>query len=331
MQAQKRNHLVDLLRIFAALWVVLFHFTYVTKNTDNWYYAFCRYGHVGVPMFFVISGYCILIAFHHAKTPSEFILRRFLRIFPPYWFSLVLVLATILILKLTVGENSIIIFPKSLAGIAATLILFTKPVTDIPVINWVYWTLSFEVFFYVVIYICSFFKKQYFTIALLAVTLLSIILPVYKSGPLFFLGSWPLFSLGIAVYQLLHYSGRQKWFSVILLVFSVAGFYTTHQSFLYLAACGITALLIVANHFMPLKDNFFSRLGDASYSLYLIHIPLSVYPFLMLKVPAIKDNLVYCIPVDLILLILLIILSRLMHKYIEMPAINYGKRFSKIK
>lgn len=329
MQADKRNHLIDLLRIIAAAGVVLFHFEYAATNTHNWYYYVCQWGYLGVPIFFTISGYCILIALQHAKKPSEFIIRRFFRIFPPYWFSLLLIFIIVSLLRVLTGANSVVVFPKSIAGFGATLSLLTKPVTGIPTLNWVYWTLSFEAFFYIVVYICSFFKKQYFTIALLLVTLLSIVLPVYKSGVLFFLGYWPLFSIGIAVYQLLHYSAREKLLSAILFAFSIAGFYTTHQEFYYVLACSVTVLLIVINHFVPLKDNFLSRLGDVSYSLYLIHVPIGIYIFNQFKTETIKQNLVYCIPFELVLLVMLVWLSKLMHKYIELPAIKYGKRLSR--
>jgi peptidoglycan/LPS O-acetylase OafA/YrhL len=329
MPTDKRNHLIDLLRIFAAVGVVLFHFTHSATNTNNWYYKFCKYGYLGVPVFFMISGYCILIALQNAKKPSEFIIRRFFRIFPPYWFSLFLCCATVLIVTLITGANSVVVFPKSIAGFAATISLLTKPVTNIPTINWVYWTLSFEVFFYIAVYICSFFKRQYFTIALLVITLLSIVLPAYKSGALFFLGYWPIFSLGLSVYQLLHYPTAQKWLSVILLIFSVAGFYTTHQELVYVVVCFITVLLMVANHFKPLKDNFLSRLGDVSYSLYLIHVPIGIWLFDMFRTPVIRENLAYYILFDFALLALLIALSKLMHKYIEVLAIKYGKRFGR--
>lgn len=329
MQADKRNHLIDLLRIIAASGVVLFHFSYKATNTQNWYYAICKHGDLGVPIFFTISGYCILIALHHAKKPSEFIIRRFFRIFPPYWFSLLLICVIILALRMLTGANSVATLPKSVMALAATLSLLTQPVTNTPTINWVYWTLSYEVFFYIAVYVCSFFKKQYFTAALIIVTILSVVLPVHKSGILFFLGYWPLFSFGIAVYKLLYYATGEKALPVVLLGLSVTGFYTTHQDPYYMLACIAAAILIVGNHFKPLKENFLSRLGDISYSLYLIHVPVGIYIFNQFKTPAIKLSLVYCIPFELGLLILLIGLSKLMHNCIELPAIKYGKRFSK--
>jgi peptidoglycan/LPS O-acetylase OafA/YrhL len=328
MQPDKRNHLIDLLRILAASWVVFFHLNQPIKPIDNWYRDFCKYGHLGVPIFFMISGYCILIALQHAQKPAEFIVRRFFRIFPPYWFSLVVTAMIILLLKFTTSVNSVAIIPKNITGIVATLTLTTTPVTHIKTINWVYWTLSYEAFFYLAVFACAFFKKQYFVIALIVVTLLSIVLPQFESGPLFFLNLWPLFSLGVVIYQLLH-QPAYKWFNMALLVFTAVDFYATHQSLIYLVLCLITGALIVINHFKPLKSNLLSRYGDVSYSLYLVHVPISIYLLGHLKTMAIQSNLALNILFDVVILVFLVFVSKLIHRYVELPAIRYGKRFGK--
>lgn len=328
MQPDKRNHLIDLLRILAASWVVLFHLNQPIKPIDNWYRDFCSYGHLGVPVFFILSGYCILIALHHAKKPNEFLVRRFFRIFPPYWFSLVITVIVILLIRFVTGVNSAATLPKNAAGIMATLTLATSPITNIKTINWVYWTLSYEAFFYLAVFACAFFKRQNFVIALTVVTLLSIVLPQFESGPLFFLNLWPLFSLGVTIYQLLH-QPAYKWFNIALLAFTAVAFYATHQSFIYVSLCLVTGGLIVINHFKPLKNNWLSRFGDVSYSLYLIHVPIGIYLLGHLKTTAIQTSVALNIVFDITLLVVLIMLSKLMHRYVELPAIKYGKKFGR--
>ena len=77
-----RNHLIDLLRFLAASGVALFHFNEPIVYMDNWYRNFCKLGHWGVPVFFLISGYCIRIDEKYAKSLKDFIIRRFFRIYP---------------------------------------------------------------------------------------------------------------------------------------------------------------------------------------------------------------------------------------------------------
>lgn len=330
MQTNNRNHLIDLLRIIAASYVVIFHLNPEVKNTTNWYLLFCSYGRLGVPVFFVISGYCILIALEHTKKPAEFMIRRLFRIFPPYWFSLVVTCAIILVYKISTGTNSVAVIPKSISAMAATLVLLTTPVTKIMVINWVYWTLSYEIFFYTIIFFCSFFKKQYFTLALIGITLLSVILPIPQIGPLFFLKFWPLFALGMVIYKFTHHQPGLKWYNLALLATTLLAFYTTAQTIPYIAACSVASILIIIDHFRPFKKNMISKYGDVSYSLYLIHIPLGSYVLGIFQNRAIiEQNIILNIAIDFSMLIILIALSGLMHKYIEIPSINYGKRLSR--
>jgi peptidoglycan/LPS O-acetylase OafA/YrhL len=53
---------------------------------------------IGVPIFFVISGYCIMATLHGRKDKGvvEFAKRRFWRIYPPYWTAIALSAITIL-------------------------------------------------------------------------------------------------------------------------------------------------------------------------------------------------------------------------------------------
>ncbi|NHA05929.1 acyltransferase [Mucilaginibacter sp. HC2] len=330
MHPNSRNHLIDLLRILAASWVVIFHLNPIGKHAGNWYLLICSYGYLGVPVFFIVSGYCILIALQHAKKPAEFIIRRLFRIFPPYWFSLMITCVAILFSKLSTGTNSAAILPKSISAIGATIALLTTPVTKVATINWVYWTLPFEVFFYLVTCACSFLKKQYFTLAIIGITLLSVFLPIPKSGPLFFLAFWPLFTLGMVLYKFRYDPSGQKWYNLALLAVTLLGFYTTKQNQPYIIACFITAVLIIIDHFKPIKNNFISKYGDVSYSLYLIHVPLGIYFWnLIQKRETLEQHLVLNITTDFCLLVILICLSGLMHKYVEIPSINYGKKLSR--
>ncbi|WP_419788619.1 hypothetical protein [Mucilaginibacter sp. SP1R1] len=86
------------------------------------------------------------MASNQAKNAKHFIVRRILRIFPPYWFSIIIVGIVIICSIVTNGANSIAILPKSGKDILATITLLTTPFSSVPIINWVYWTLTFELF-----------------------------------------------------------------------------------------------------------------------------------------------------------------------------------------
>ena len=90
---------IDLWRGVACLMVILFHSTlYCESALDSpisCFIALTKQMWLGVPMFFVISGYCISASADSARNNpfqgiSQYFWRRFRRIYPPYWIMLLL-------------------------------------------------------------------------------------------------------------------------------------------------------------------------------------------------------------------------------------------------
>lgn len=81
---KERNYTIDLLRFFAATMVVFFYFNETVPFIDNYYRTIVKFGWLGVPVFFVISGYCILLTANTSKNGFDFLIRRLFRIFPSY-------------------------------------------------------------------------------------------------------------------------------------------------------------------------------------------------------------------------------------------------------
>ena len=172
-------------------------------------------------VFFVISGYCIYLAADNSKTAKDFIIRRFFRIFPPYWFSILIVLFVVLVSLIVIKTNSVAVLPKTIPGMLATVSLLTVPFSGTQVMNWVYWTLTYEIFFYIVIWLFLLFPNKHKIYWLLLISILALVLPVYSRGPLFFLKQWPVFCLGLVIYRVLHNSKQEIWQNILLAVFSL--------------------------------------------------------------------------------------------------------------
>ncbi len=88
---------LDLLRFVAALAVMAHHFTGVPQGSWNGdprvifpsLSVVTRFGHLGVNLFFLISGFVILMS-AWGRTPGDFAISRVVRLFPAYWFGVVL-------------------------------------------------------------------------------------------------------------------------------------------------------------------------------------------------------------------------------------------------
>ncbi|TDE94182.1 acyltransferase [Occultella glacieicola] len=146
--AAPRLRALDALRLLAALTVVLMHFT--TRDHGRWgvdvlphelfpgLSEVLRYGYVGMHLFFVLSGFVILMSAWGRSTGS-FVASRISRLYPAFWVA-VLLTATLRWLWPTFEARSV---PEVLAN----LTMFHEPF-DVVHVDGVYWTLWVEMQFY---------------------------------------------------------------------------------------------------------------------------------------------------------------------------------------
>ena len=92
-KASIRFYEIDLLRFLAALSVVFYHYTYRGFTQGNYsplefpeIGRVTRYGYLGVELFFIISGYAVLLS-AQGKTVRQFFLSRITRLYPAFWVA----------------------------------------------------------------------------------------------------------------------------------------------------------------------------------------------------------------------------------------------------
>ena len=144
-EAVERVGILDGMRFVAASAVLLYHFAFRTwtdaaKPTIVSYGLLgdaSKYGYLGVDLFFMISGFVILMS-AEGRSASAFVRSRAIRLYPAYWFS---VLCTALIL-FAMAE------PPTAPTVAANLSMF-QSFLGVPDLEGVYWTLGFELRFYI--------------------------------------------------------------------------------------------------------------------------------------------------------------------------------------
>lgn len=154
-----RLALLDGLRLLAALLVVLYHYT--AWNHSNWGPEGAReawepmsqvtaFGNVGVPLFFAISGFVILLSCY-GKSSARFIGSRIGRLFPAYWVA-VLLTGTLLFF-LWPGTGDDLTYGDWLVNLTMIQSAF-----DVESIDGVYWTLWVEMRFYLLILFLMLFR-----------------------------------------------------------------------------------------------------------------------------------------------------------------------------
>ena len=140
----KRIEELDCLRGIASLSVVLFHFTTGFRNVYGVNFndiIEMPHGKFGVELFFLISGFVIFMSLERSAKPLDFVVQRFSRIYPAYWFCVILDFTLIHVFSsdklphITVGEG--------LVNLTMMQWFF-----KLPNVNGVYWSLVRELTFY---------------------------------------------------------------------------------------------------------------------------------------------------------------------------------------
>ncbi|MFC0514569.1 acyltransferase family protein [Mucilaginibacter angelicae] len=327
---KKHNYAIDLFRFLAALMVVLFHLNQAIEPANNWYRNTVKYGWLGVPVFFVISGYCIMLSAFQAANSMDFLSRRFFRIYPPYWASLLVVLLAACVQKLYLGANAVHNLPRNAAAILANMTLATAPLTAVETSNWVYWSLTCELLFYVTVALALLAGKDKVIYSLTGTSLLAAFLPVQHEGLLFFLDQWPALGLGLSVFYFFRITDRISGFGFAsLLLINLYGLlnssvYQNDYKLVTIAATG----LVLGSNYIKIPRNICSALGLYSYSVYLIHVPIGVFVLGLTESEAVKRQPVWNLIYDLSVYLVVSIIARQMYRRIEQPAIHYGRKFS---
>src|SRR5206468_1989679 len=115
--------------------------------------------------FFVVSGFCVAAArIKNATIPFWY--RRLMRIYPPYWMSSLLVLAIIAFRLATVHVNDVIAVPRDVGAWLYTALALTTPASKVSAVNWVYWSLAYELAFYAILGLCFSARSMWLLVAL---------------------------------------------------------------------------------------------------------------------------------------------------------------------
>jgi len=278
---------LDLLRFVAAAAVVLFHYYVLLPGSSGLQRALGEVawlGFLGVPLFFMISGFVILQTASN-RTPGDFVLARLCRLYPSFW---VCVLITSAVFGLAGGAP-----PAS--QILANLTMMYQ-LLGFKAIEEVYWTLFVELKFYVLVFIlmaCHQLPRieRWLTVwlGLYAVSLLLALdhhASVRGLNAIDFYGYSAFFALGCYAY-LIRTRGAtpRRWLgmagSTVLSVFAVQqmpGFYFPVVTPAMLVAVSVTLLLacaamlgIATARLNVGEKRLWYWLGSLTYPLYLLH------------------------------------------------------------
>jgi exopolysaccharide production protein ExoZ len=349
-EVRKKLNLIQALRGIAAILVVCYHTGTLYSKNLNWlvFNNTFKFGHTGVNFFFVLSGFIIYyIHYKDLGKPSQlpsFIYKRFTRIFPVYW--------VILIVKLFAKHIDIF-------SIVLAFFLIPVKEAYITVSWTLSYEIFFYTCFGVLIYCLNKYTKILFSIlgSVIFIRIIAIVAGYNVSFENFYLSF--LFNphiiefiMGVlAGYIIINEKGK-KWrywlFTGGIIMFCISSLFTVLlvndiadkmnavpfqqaekiscfleiNSFIFFC---IPCFLIVAGAAMiDLSDNIkipnlFLKIGDASYSIYLVHA--IIVNIITLKLKSLNVEFINYTIIPTI--IIAISLGYALHLTIEKPLLNF--------
>ena len=328
--AGKRMAELDALRGLAALGVVLFHFTLDHPEASR---AFA-WGATGVDLFFMISGFVILLTLERTRDWKEFLVGRFSRLYPAYWVCVTL--AALAVAARFGGEGLG-------ARYAANLTMFQLYLGAAD-LDGSYWTLAIEMLFYLVM-LGAYAARRLESLEAWGAGALALLF-LYDSaafkghfpGLYAFLALWfpivhhfPLFLAGITFYRLRQGRGGWRRYALLAACFEcqrrlywdggVIRFYLGPQAYQAMIGAFFALFLLHARGRLAFAANPLTLwLGEVSFCLYLCHQTLArdaILPYLRST-----WGLGFW-PAAALALAAVLILAGMLSRYVEKPALRW--------
>lgn len=318
-----RFYALDLFRFCAALAVVFYHYT-ARLDSDSFptLSTITRFGYLGVPFFFMISGFVISASAEKAN-PLDFLVARIGRLYPAYWIG---VSFTALVVIFFSTETVLPI------DYLANLTMLNNYV-GIENLDAVYWTLHAELKFYGCIFLLLCFNLFRYYRVWLGIWALATLTYLMFEQP-FFMG-WlitpfysPFFISGVACY-LIWKEGPKPFMIAILglsMVLACARAFEQAPQFMtdttiwmqFIASLVVIVFhglfLLLASNRLPLSPaRIYIVLGGITYPLYVIHNKAGK-ALIDTYSPVVGEGLMVAIMMTVMLLV-----SYLIYAYLEGP------------
>ena len=336
----RRLYEIDILRFIAALMVVLFHYTidtsirhHTTLISSNFLNFLFLHGKFGVSLFFLISGFVILMSVQ-PDNPAKFIKARIVRLYPA--FIPICILTFIIAKTFEEGYNVSIrdfLINVSLVGLFATWY-------KIQLVTGTYWTLIVEMQFYFLILILIIFKKvHHIRIFLMAWLTLSILTyfgelyfnfhTIFNKIRILFLTEHSYYFIAGCYFYLIKY--KRKSYDLIMPILCLMMkllwiINSPHTTFTF-SSIGIVTSVFIIFYVITLKDLVFTKyakfyviLGNLTYPLYLLHELIGdiIISFLL---PYFNKTLLF-----IFMILLMLGLAYLFNRFIEKPVMGWMKK-----
>lgn len=260
--------------------------------------------------FYILSGFLMTTIMHESYSYTfegrkKYLINRFLRIYPTYWFTILISICIFIFLGDDISSYSTRMYlPNSfISWIGNILLLFSsniKPHFSTPA-----WTLTVELFFYLAI-CCGISKSKKITLAWLTCSLIYTVYLLITEPNHWQARYSPIqaaslpFSIGSSIYYYQEYlkyflekiylNKPLLWFAMIILNFRISFFLEKQCNINFLFTFGMYINLIIMvfaitslidKSFPLTSESLDKKIGSISYSIYLHHLQIGALLYVL--------------------------------------------------
>jgi len=272
VQIQRPNQRIGVINAFRAFAAIIVAWGHFVSGQGKYLALSGKYGYLGVHIFFVISGFVIpwsLYRSHYVlRDYPRFLLKRNVRLYPPYLASIaVTILATNFVMAPRFHLPRVDVTGQSLLF----HFLYLNDLVHVPWINVAYWTLAIEFQWYVLIGLMFPLLATGSKLARFSGTAGMMVAYFMVGHDRLIFHSIPIFLVGVFVFQYrVNLIGVREMLGLI----AVVAFAMRGPIGWIVAGVSVTTAILIA--FADFQSRGTDRVGDVSYSLYLLHLPIGV-------------------------------------------------------
>ena len=335
----KKFYSIEILRFLTSLSVLLFHYRHffgpwntTTSNkfelieTNLPFYSilenFYTYGFYGVHVFYTMSGFVfahIYLTIDEKVKFKNFFVNRFARLYPLHFATLFIVIALQFICSIELDSFQVVFFNDFYHFMLQLFFISAWGFEEGHSFNGPIWSISVEIAIYFIFFLLIGFLNKHKIYLTSAVIILLILVAKFTNYEGLFLECARLFFSGVLVYFICSRSISKYLLSLISIVLIVLAFVGNFKTFLF---CPALVMLFITIEPIITKSSvkiIFNNLGNLTYSLYLLHVPLQIFFILSLTFFDANDSLFLSKYFFIIFFLTIFTLAYCSFKYYEKP------------